>query len=87
MKALNLFPVYLLHLCDGMNSGYPAIITPQLREDCSEFRITSDDESWIGSSVLHPFFSSSGFLMNFYDMYWNVPLEFSNRQLIGILKP
>ena len=31
-----------------MNTGYPAIITPQLEEPCSEFNITADQESWIG---------------------------------------
>ena len=55
LKVLALFPAYLLHLCDGMNSGYPAILTPQLREDCSEFRITTDDESWIGIAFFNPF--------------------------------
>jgi hypothetical protein len=43
-----LLPVYLLQICYGMNTGYPAIMTPQLREDCSEFEITEDQESWIG---------------------------------------
>ena len=32
-----------------MNTGFPAILTPQLRENCSEFSITSDQESWIVS--------------------------------------
>jgi len=64
LKVLALFPVYLLHLCDGMNSGYPAILTPQLREDCSEFKITPDDESWIGIQFLSSAFSE--FLSWFY---------------------
>jgi hypothetical protein len=34
-----------------MNTGYPAIVTPQLREGCSEFEITEDQESWIGKCV------------------------------------
>ena len=32
-----------------MNTGFPAILTPQLRENCSEFPISSDQESWIVS--------------------------------------
>ena len=47
-QVLALLPVYLLQVSYGMNSGYPAIMTPQLREDCSEFSITTDEESWIG---------------------------------------
>ena len=36
-----------------MNTGYPAIITPQLEEwPCSEFEITKDEESWIGNNTL-----------------------------------
>jgi len=48
-QMLALAPVYLLQICYGMNSGFPAILTPQLREDCSEFSITGDQESWIVS--------------------------------------
>jgi hypothetical protein len=47
--VLALVPVYLLQVCYGMNTGYPAILTPQLREKCSEFPITLDEESWIVS--------------------------------------
>ncbi len=28
--------------------SYPAILTPQLSENCTEFHITIDEESWIG---------------------------------------
>jgi hypothetical protein len=31
MQVLALLPVYLLQICYGMNSGFPAILTPQLR--------------------------------------------------------
>lgn len=44
-----LVPIYLLQFCYGMNTGFPAILTPQLREPCSEFRITENQESWIVS--------------------------------------
>ena len=48
-QILALVPVYLLQLCYGMNTGFPAILTPQLRENCSEFPISVDEESWIVS--------------------------------------
>lgn len=48
-QILALLPVYLLQVCYGMNSGYPAILTPQLAEEGSEFQITPDQESWIVS--------------------------------------
>ena len=35
-----LLPIYLLQFCYGMNTGFPAILTPQLQEECSEFKIT-----------------------------------------------
>ncbi|TRY81048.1 hypothetical protein TCAL_10367 [Tigriopus californicus] len=44
-----LVPIYLLQFCYGMNTGFPAILTPQLREPCSEFMITENQESWIVS--------------------------------------
>ena len=47
-QVISLLPVYLLQISYGMNTGYPAIITPQLEEPCSEFNITADQESWIG---------------------------------------
>jgi len=55
-QGLCLFPVYLLQLSYGMNSGFPAILTPQLGEPCAEFSITPDQESWIVSldNVLTP---------------------------------
>jgi len=42
--------MYLLVLCEGMSHGFPAIVIPQLREDCSEFKITKEEESWIGDN-------------------------------------
>ena len=50
-QVMALLPVYLLQVCYGMNTGYPAIMTPQLREGCSEFEITEDQESGIGKMV------------------------------------
>ncbi len=44
-----LLPLFFLQVCYGMTSGFPAILTPQLFEACSEFRITLDQESWIVS--------------------------------------
>jgi len=46
---MSLLPVYLLQISYGMNTGYPAIVTPQLEEPCSEFKVTPDQESWIVS--------------------------------------
>ena len=40
--------MYLLTICEGMSHGFPAIVIPQLREQCSEFKMTKDEESWIG---------------------------------------
>jgi len=64
-QVLSLLPVYLLQLCYGMNSGFPAILTPQLAEPCSEFQISLDQESWIVSldNLLSPLICiTSGFL-------------------------
>jgi len=64
-QVLSLLPVYLLQLCYGMNSGFPAILTPQLAEPCSEFTVSLDQESWIVSldNLLAPFICiASGFL-------------------------
>jgi len=64
-QVYSLLPVYLLQLCYGMNSAFPAIITPQLTEQCSEFRISITEESWIVSldNLLSPLICiSSGFL-------------------------
>ena len=35
-----------------MFSAFVALLTPQLREDCSEFYISADQESWIGKYFL-----------------------------------
>ena len=42
-------PVYCLQFCYGMSSAFPAIVTPQLNQDCSDFTISPDQESWIVS--------------------------------------
>ena len=47
-----LVPVYLLQFCYGLHTGYPAILTPQLREPCSEMPITEEQESWIGEKII-----------------------------------
>ena len=60
---LSLLPVYLLQLCYGMNSGFPAILTPQLAEPCSEFTITLDQESWIGQHLLSQATTANYFLI------------------------
>jgi len=64
-QILALVPVYLLQICYGMNTGFPAILTPQLRENCSEFPIDQEQESWIVSidNLATPFICIlSGFL-------------------------
>jgi len=64
-QVMSLLPVYLLQLCYGMNSAFPAVITPQLSEPCSEFVIDTEQESWIVSldNLLAPFICiTSGFL-------------------------
>ena len=38
----------MLQLCYGMQSGYPAVLTPQLMTNCSDFTINEVEESWIG---------------------------------------
>jgi len=55
-QVLPLLPVYLLELCYGMNSGFTAILTPQLYGSCSEFLVSLDQLSWIVSldNILTP---------------------------------
>jgi MFS family permease len=48
-QLLALLPCYLLSFSYGTNSAFVALLTPQLREDCSEFHIDYDQESWIVS--------------------------------------
>ena len=44
-----LIPMYILQLSYGMHSGFPAILTPQLRDkNCDRFIIDYNEESWIG---------------------------------------
>ena len=42
-----------------MNTAFTTIMTPQLRENCSEFSITENEESWIVSieNTVVPFVS------------------------------
>jgi len=48
-QVIAMIPVYLLYITLGANSAFVSVLTPQLREDCSEFSITFDQESWIVS--------------------------------------
>ena len=50
-QILCLVPLYLLQLSYGMNSGFPAILTPQLKKNCSSFSINDNEESWIGMGL------------------------------------
>ena len=64
-QVLAVTPVYVLQLCFGMSSGYPAITTPQLSANCTNMTITRDQESWIVAidSVVSPVTSiMSGYL-------------------------
>ena len=47
-QILCLGPLYILQLSYGMNSGFPAILTPQLKNNCSSFSINGNEESWVG---------------------------------------
>jgi hypothetical protein len=42
--------VYLTAICNGLTSGYSAILLPQLRANSSGFDADEDFESWIGKS-------------------------------------
>ena len=58
-QVLAVSPVWVLQLCYGMTSSYPAVTTPQLVANCSarvSFRLTSDQESWIVAmdSIISP---------------------------------
>ena len=49
LQIFALLPLFLLDLCYGMSNGFPAILTPQLSEQCSEFKITTYEKSLIVS--------------------------------------
>lgn len=42
--------VYLTSICNGLTSGYSAILLPQLRANSSGFEADEEVESWIGKS-------------------------------------
>ena len=42
-------PGYLLQLCYGMNTAFTAVMTPQLMENVTEFKINEEQEGWIVS--------------------------------------
>ena len=52
LQATAILPLYLLQLCYGMQSGFPAVLTPQLNSNCCNhsagFSIDDNEESWIG---------------------------------------
>ena len=68
-QLLAVSPVYILQLCFGMTSGYPAITTPQLTGNCTNLTISRDQESWIVAidSVISPVTSvMSGYLQQYF---------------------
>ena len=68
-QLLAVSPVYILQLCYGMTSGYPAITTPQLTANCTNLTISRDQESWIVAidSVVSPVTSvMSGYLQQYF---------------------
>ena len=50
-QLLAISPVYFLQVCYGMSGAFPAILTPQLTQDCALFTVSDDQESWIGEST------------------------------------
>ena len=51
-QMIFLIPMYILQLSYGMHSGFPAILTPQLRDkNCDRFIIDDNEESWIGMYI------------------------------------
>jgi hypothetical protein len=50
--------VYLASICNGLTSGYSAILLPQLRANSSGFEADEDVEPWIGNSrdLFHLYF-------------------------------
>ena len=53
-QIISLLPVYILQICYGMNSGYPAIATAQLLvpESCPGFQITKYQAGVIGNNSI-----------------------------------
>ena len=52
-QFLAMSPLYILNLCYGMISGFPAILTPQLKDiNCAGFTIDTYQESWIGKFLI-----------------------------------
>jgi hypothetical protein len=43
--------VYLTAVCNGLSSGYSAVLLPQLRANSSGFEMDEEAESWIGKSM------------------------------------
>jgi len=40
--------MFLIQFGIGMHAGFPAILTPQLKDACSDIKVGDDEESWIG---------------------------------------
>ena len=61
-------PVYILQLCYGMSSGYPAIVTPQLNNNCQDdtVSINDDQESWIGGKKFCLNQCNSNYVLSFH---------------------
>ena len=51
-QLLAVSPVYCLQVAYGMSGAFPAILTPQLTQDCALFTISAGQESWIGECSL-----------------------------------
>jgi len=48
LQAIVAALVYLTAICNGLTSGYSAILLPQLRTNSSGFEVDEEVESWIG---------------------------------------
>jgi hypothetical protein len=52
IQAIVASMVYLTAMCNGLSSGYSAILLPQLRLNDSSIQVNEDIESWIGKFYL-----------------------------------
>ena len=58
----SILPLFLLDICYGASSGFPAILTPQLSEPCSEFTMSTNQKGLIVSmdNMVAPFAAFAG---------------------------